>query len=187
MIRGSETNDDSRVIQLADGRVLLLARGRFYYVRDYPHGHSLEARLKWAEHAVGVCFFAILLGAWWANNWWWMLLAVPVLLLPIFAERIVLSACAEATDPMAQAEAAARTASVEFGPALLYPALIPVAIFGLEFLRGKVTTFRLIELALVLSAMFVALTQLWRQRRAVREREIMGVPRSPDNTPIVPR
>lgn len=187
MIPGRQTNDESRVIELADGRVLFLARGRLYYIRDYPHGHSLEAKLTWAEHAVGAGFVAILLGAWWANNWWWMLLALPLPVLPILAERLVLSGCTEATDPMARAEAAARTSQVEFGSALLHPSLIAVALFGLEFFRGKVTTFRLIEFALVLSALFVALAAFWGQRRAQREREIVGEPRSPDNRPIVPR
>jgi hypothetical protein len=187
MIPGSQKNDESRVIELADGRVLFLARGRFYYIRDYPHGHSLEARLKWVEHAVAVCFFAILLGAWWANNWWWMLLALPALLLPILAERLVVSGCGEATDPMARAEAAARSSQVELGPAFLHPSLIAVTLFGLEFFRGKVTTFRIIELALVLSVMSVAFAELWRKRRAEREAEILGGPRSPDNKPIVPR
>ncbi len=75
MLPGIQTNDESRVIELSDGRVLFLARGRFYYVRDYPHGHSLEARLKWADRAVGGCFIATVLGASLANNWWWLLLA----------------------------------------------------------------------------------------------------------------
>ena len=187
MTPGSQTDGDSRLIELADGRLLFRSRGRLYYIRDYPHGHQLEARLEWADLALSACIVAVVLAAWWANNWWLLLLTIPALLLPVLVERVVLAGCAEATDPMARAEAVARTPRLEFGSTLLYPGLIAVALIGLQLFRGKVTTVSLIKVALIVSALLVAFAQLWRQRRAQREREIVGEPRSPENTPIVPR
>jgi hypothetical protein len=187
MIQGSQTNDDSRVFELADGRVLFLARGRFYYVRDYPHGHSLEAKLRWAEHAVGVCFIAILLGCWWTNNWWWLLLVIPLLLLPIFADRVTLAGCPEATDQTARAEAAARIPDVAIGAAFVLPAITLLFLVGRAFSGRTPTKWALLEAAIILLAMLGAAIQIWRRRRGDREAEILGRPRSPDNTPIVPR
>lgn len=187
MLPGMQKNDESRVIELADGRVLILARGRFYYVRDYPHGHSLEAKVKWAEHAVGVGFFAILLVAWWTNNWWWLLLVIPLLLLPILAERVILAGCAEATDQMARAEAAARKPDVAIDRAFGYPGITLLFIVGRALSRGTTGRWQLLEAALIVLAMLAAAIQIWRYRSADREAEILGRPRSPDNTPIVPR
>ena len=182
---------ESRVIDVPDGRTLFYAAGRVYYLSDRAHAERLDTQLKWIHNLSTLGMIAAFLIAQWRRNWWLALGALPIFLCAAFAERFVVRGCTEATDPAARALVAMRNAAreVDIGPALIWPALIAIVTLAPMLLRGKNTksSFQLLESGLVILAVAVGAVQLLRQRRARQERDMIGEPRSVENTPIVPR
>jgi hypothetical protein len=188
---GQFTDSESRVFDLPDGRVLFYAAGRAYYQTDYSQAQRLETRLKWAHNLLTLAVVGTILTAYWSGNWWLALGTLPLVILMGFAERFAVFGCTEATDAAARAHVNARDLARELnvGSTLIWPVLAALGPLMPAILRGKVTRspFQVLELVLVVGVVALGVVQLLRQRRARREGEIIGAPRSIDNTPIVPR
>ena len=60
---GQFADNESRVFDLPDGRVLLYAAGRAYYQRDFAQAKRLETRLKWAHNLLTLAIVGTILTA----------------------------------------------------------------------------------------------------------------------------
>ena len=188
---GQFTDSESRVFDLSDGRVLFCAAGRAYYVADYAQARRLETRLAWAHNLSTLAILATILTAFWVGNWGLALGALPLVLLMAFAERFVVFGRTEATDPAARAYVTERNLArePEVGASLFWAALVALGPLMPSILRGKLTKspLEILELAFVLVAFALAAAQLLRRLRIRSEEQIIGEPRSVENTPSVPR
>jgi hypothetical protein len=188
---GQFADAESRVFHLPDGRVLFHAAGRAYYQTDHSQAQRLETRLKWAHNLLTLAIVGTILTAYWFGNWWLALGTLPLVILMGFAECFVVLGCTEATDYAARAHVNARDLAKELnvGSTVIWPVIAALGMLMPAILRGKVTKspFQVLELVLVVGVVVLGVVQLLRQRRARREGDIIGAPRSIDNTPIVPR
>ncbi len=184
------SDSESRVFDLSDGRVLFYAAGRAYYVKDHAHAERLEKQLKWTHNLSTLAIIGTILASQWVGNWWLALGALPILGFMAFAEHFVVFGCSEATDPAARDQVTARNLAreVDVGSALFWPALLAIGPFVPRLLRGRIanTPLDLAEIALIVLAVTAGAVKLLRQVSARQRREIIGEPRTPSNTPIVP-
>ena len=186
----NESDAGSRIVDLADGRVLFLTAGRAYYLKDHPHGKRLEIRLKWTQRVATGVVFAAMAGAVWTKTWWVSLFVIPGFLIGVLAERLVVIGCEEATDPVARAEVTARSTAAESDLVkdLLWTGFPFLLLLLSVFRREKRAPMQLLEVAVACFAIVAIVTRLWWQRRRSRGDDIVGKPRAvADNTPIVPR
>ena len=188
---GQSTDTQSRILDLSDGRVLFYAAGRAYYLNDRAHAQRLETQLKWMHNLSTLAIVATVLAAYWLGNWWLTVGALPAVFFLACADQFVVRGCPEVTDPAARAEVTARTLARDgdVAPAVLWRALIALGPLMPALLRGKTTksAFQVLEIATVALAVTLGLVHLLRQRRARQQEEMIGGPRSVENTPIVPR
>ena len=186
----SADGSEPEVIDLADGRILLLPAGRSgrraYQVRSYEHGHAVRRRLEWLGRATGAAVAALVLAAWLWESWTLCLLIPAVLVLHLVGRQAMLAGLNEVTDPAARREAAAaEEASSAVGLALV--ALSFALAMGRFLMRDNPSPRHAIEPAFTGLALIGAGIQFWRRYRADQEQRTFQVSEIPDNKPIVPR
>jgi hypothetical protein len=180
----------SRVVDLADGRVLFLPRGRggpAYVVRDDSQGYVLERRLEWAERIAAYAAIAVLAAAGVLERWILLGLIVPLLAIPRMVESVLTAKLRPATDSKALSEVEAPDpGAVGWGGLLLLAISAGWWYYLWQFSDpdSKRRSFDLLMGSFWLAATAV---QLFRQHRTAQERRITTISGDPDNTPIVPR
>jgi len=180
----------SRVVDLADGRVLFLPRGRggpAHVVRDYSEGYALERRLEWAERIAAYGAMAVLAAAGVLDRWILLVLILPLLAIPRIVESVLAAKLRPATDSKALLEVEAPDpGAVGWGGFLLFSISAGWWYYLWQFSDpdSKRRSFDL-----VMGALWLAVTalQLFRQHRMTQERRITTVSGDPDDTPLVPR
>ena len=181
--------EEQRVVELADGRVLLLPRGRggpAYEVTDHLAGWRFEQRLTWVERAAGAGLIVLLGAAAVLEDWRPIILLLPLGAAKLLADRVILSGLREATDLSARSEAN----RVEEVSALAVAAVVGMSLLSVFFLwvrGGGRSSLDVIETAIVILAGGFAVARVVRQRRASAERKRYDSPSPPENRPVVPR
>lgn len=186
----NKDQDGNRVLDLADGRVLFLPRGRggpAYVVPDYVAGWTAEQRLEWAERIAWIGFTCVLLAATFFEQWTLLLVIVPLLAAPRIVENIVVRHFVPATDSRAQSETEAADTGAPGWVALAVFLASVAWCYYLWTVGDRGSAKWRIDLVLVgLSAVFTG-AQLFRQHRTAQERQITAVSRDPENKPLNPR
>ncbi|HVL68660.1 MAG TPA: hypothetical protein VM364_15465 [Vicinamibacterales bacterium] len=183
-----DAREGSRVVELADGRILFLPRGRggpAYEVPDHAAGFALERRVRRVERASVYAAAAVVAGAYYLHG---LLLALlgPVLLLPWIVARHAVERLREANDPVARAEVTAvdgeppglSRVAVGLGALMAVAWALPLAKQGPHDIVG---------IAFGAMAVLAAVNEIVRYRRARRERELYHRTTAPENRPVVPR
>ena len=184
------TPHETRICELADGRVLFHAAGRAYYLENHAHGERLERQLRWTVNASTLAVLAAFVAAAWVENWWLGLFALPAFLLAVLSEFFVVRGLEEATDPVVRHEVAARSQATKeaLGKHHFWAAVgLFFAVVAAVLRKRPGTPMQLLEMAVLGVTVAIAAGHLWRHRRLRREREIIDGPGRTDNTPIVPK
>ena len=93
--------DDDHVVELADGRVLFLPggrNGRAYRVRNHKHGRKLVKELRAVQIISTVTIAAVGIAAKLRGEWTVWVFAIPAVIAPALAKRVVAWGLDEVTD-----------------------------------------------------------------------------------------
>ena len=178
-------------MELADGRVLFLPRGRggpAYQIADESRGWKLESVIEWADSISRYSAMAIvtLVGI---ARWWWILGLLPLALLgPYLTERWITAGLSEAVDPAARrATMIERAEEAASGRWALLASAVLVGFLAWLWMRAEGKAPVSPELVIGAIAVALGLTQLLRKRRLQQERRMFEPSAAPENKPIVPR
>ena len=186
----SKEETGSRVVDLADGRVVFLPRGRggpAYVVRDYSQGYALEGRLEWGERIAAYGAMAVLAAAGILDRWILLGLVLPLLAIPRIVESVLAAKLRPATDSKALSEVEAPDpGAVGWGGLLLFGISAGWWYYLWQF-SDPDSSRRSVDLAIGGFWLVATAVQLFRQHRTTQERRITTISGDPDNTPLVPR
>ena len=107
LLDASFADEEQRVLQLSDGRIVFLpdgTGGRAYRIRDHRHGLRLSRQIVWVDRLATLAFVAVGIAAKMYREWTLFLFAIPALLAPWVSRRVVVWGLEEVTDAGARRE-----------------------------------------------------------------------------------
>jgi hypothetical protein len=179
--------EESRTVELADGRVIFFPGGRdgrAYHVRSHHDALAMERRLEWVRHAANGAALATIGAVVWSKDPRFLLFVLPALAAPFLAQRVVVWGLPEVTDPLVLREVGSTA-----GTAFPWGSTVILALFaaGVYYFGFRFNAHTLFQAGVGGLALLAIILQWLRRERLRREREFFRVSDTPENRPIVPR